>query len=141
MSDHKRILMLLSSNDVASVRRLLAAALRRGASAQTICTILTRAISGLYVPRGGFVQRDLDIAFLVKSIGGLRLLYALQRSHGIPSWRTVGRNTKIPRLLPSIAAPTSDEIRANITAFFWSFCETSSNTYTNWSSFWQHSYV
>ena len=50
MSDHKRILMLLSSNDVAGVRRLLAAALRRGASAQTICTILTCAISGLYVP-------------------------------------------------------------------------------------------
>jgi len=118
MNDHKRILMLLSSNDVASVRRLLAAALRQGASAQTICTILTRAISGLYVPRGGFVQRDLDIALLVKSIGGPRLLYALQRSHGIASWRTVGRNTKIPRLLPSVAAPTSDEIMANITAFF-----------------------
>jgi len=50
MSDHKRILMLLSSNDVAGVGRLLAAALRQGASAQTICTILTHAISGLYVP-------------------------------------------------------------------------------------------
>lgn len=70
MSDHKQILMLLSSNNVAGVHRLLAAALRRGASAQTICTILTRAILGLYVPRGGFVQCDLDIALLVKSIGG-----------------------------------------------------------------------
>jgi hypothetical protein len=118
MSDHKQILMLLSSNDVANVRRLLAAALHRGASAQTICTILTHAISGSYVPQGGFVQHDFDIALLVKSIGGPRLLYALQRSHGIPSWRTVGHNTKIPRLLPSIAAPTSDEIGANITTFF-----------------------
>jgi len=70
------------------------------------------------VPQGSFVQRDLDIAFLVKSIGGPRLLYALQRSHGVPSWRTVGRNTRIPRLLPSVAAPTSDEIKANITSFF-----------------------
>jgi hypothetical protein len=91
---------------------ILAAALHRGTSAQTICTILTHAISGLYVPQGGFVQCDLDITLLVKSIGGPHLLYAL---HGIPSWRTVGCNTKIPRL---IATPTYDEIKANITAFF-----------------------
>jgi hypothetical protein len=63
------------------------------------------------------VQHDLDIALLVKSIGGPRLLYALQRSHGIPSWRTVGRKTRIPRLLPSIAAPTPDEIKAILLLF------------------------
>jgi len=50
LGDYKRILMLLSSNDVAGLRRLLAAALRRGASAQTICGLLERAISGLYRP-------------------------------------------------------------------------------------------
>jgi len=42
--------MLLSSNDVVGVCHLLAAALHQGASAQTICTILNHAISGLYVP-------------------------------------------------------------------------------------------
>lgn len=83
MSDRKQILMLLSSNDISGVCCLLAAALCHGASTQTICTILNCAISGLYVPRGGFVQHGLDIAFLVKSIGCL--LYALQRSYGIPS--------------------------------------------------------
>jgi hypothetical protein len=40
LGDYKRILMLLGSNDVAGLRRLLAAALRRGASAQTICGLL-----------------------------------------------------------------------------------------------------
>ena len=40
--------MLLSSNNVVGLRCLLAAALRRGASAQTICRLLERAISGLY---------------------------------------------------------------------------------------------
>jgi hypothetical protein len=44
-------------------------------------------VAGLYRPQGGFVKRDLDIAFLVKAIGGLHLLYALGKSHGLASWR------------------------------------------------------
>ena len=110
--------MLLSSNDVAGLHRLLAAALRQGASAFTICGLLDRAISGLYSPRSGFTKRDLDIALLVKSIGGPRLLYALQKSQGFASWRTVGRHYKIPRLLPSISIPSADEINSNIASFF-----------------------
>lgn len=110
-------MMLLSQNDIAGLRRLMAAALRRGSSAHTICEVLDRAISGLYSPRGGFNKRDLDIATLIKSIGGPRLLYALQQSHGIASWRTVWRHQKIPKLLPSIGTPTSDEIAANIVSF------------------------
>jgi hypothetical protein len=46
--DYKRILMLLSSKDVVGVRRLLAMALRRGASPTAICDLLNRALSGLY---------------------------------------------------------------------------------------------
>jgi hypothetical protein len=78
--------MLLSSNDIAGLCCLLATALRQGASPQALCTILIHAISGLYAPQGGLVQRDLDVTYLVKSIGGPCLLYALQRSHGVPSW-------------------------------------------------------
>ena len=110
--------MLLSSNDVAGLRRLLAAALRRGASAQTICGLLERAISGLYRPRGGFTQREFDVSFLVKALGGPRLLYALQQSHGLASWRTVCRHVKIPKLTASIGIPSSDEISHNIASFY-----------------------
>jgi hypothetical protein len=110
--------MLLSSNDVAGLRRLLAAALRRGASAQTICGLLERAISGLYRPRGGFTQHEFDVSFLVKSLGGPRLLYALQQSHGLASWRTVHRHVKIPKLMPSIGVPSSEEISHNIQSFY-----------------------
>ena len=110
--------MLLSANDIADLRCLLAAALRRGASALTICEILDRAISGLYSARSGFTRRDLDIALLVKSIGGPRLLYALQKSQGFASWRTVGRHHKIPKLLPSIGIPSANEIISNIVSFF-----------------------
>ena len=118
LNDHKRILMLLSSNDVGGLRRLLAASLRKGASARTICGFLESAISGLYRPRGGFTQRDFNVSFLVKALGGPRLLYALQRSHGLSSWRTVRRHVKIPKLIPSIGVPSSDEIRKNIASFY-----------------------
>jgi len=118
IADHKHILMLLSSNDIVGLCCLLAAALWRGASALTICGLLDRAISGLYSSRSGFTKRDLDIALLVKSIGGPRLLYALQKSQGFASWRTVGRHYKIPRLLPSIGIPSVDEISSNIASFF-----------------------
>jgi len=100
------------------VRRLLSVALRRGASAQTICGVLEHAISDLCRPRGHFTQRDFDISFLVKSLGGPRLLYALQQSHGLASWRTVRRHVKIPKLITSIGVPTSDEISQNISSFY-----------------------
>ena len=93
-------------------------ALRQGASAQTICEVLERAISGLYRPHGRFTQREFDISFLVKSLGGPRLLYALQQSHGLASWRTVHCHVKIPKLITSISVPTSDEISQNISSFY-----------------------
>jgi hypothetical protein len=54
----------------------------------------------------------------VKSIGGPHLLYALQKSQGFASWRTVGCHYKISRLLPSINIPSVDEINSNISSFF-----------------------
>ena len=104
--------------DVAGLRRLLGAAHRRGASPAKICSLLQRAVAGLYRPRGGFVKRDFDIAFLVKAIGGPRLLYALGKSHGLASWRTVNRHIKIPKLMPSIGIPLAGKINHNISSFF-----------------------
>ena len=92
VQDHKRIMMLIASQEVAGLRRLLAAALRQGCSAQAIISLIQRSIDGLYTPRGGFSNRDLDIAFLVKAIGGPRLLYSLQKSHGLASETTIRRN-------------------------------------------------
>jgi hypothetical protein len=110
--------MMLGSNDVAGLRRVLGAAHRRGASPAKICALLERAIDGVYKPQGGFSKRDLDIAFLVKAIGGPRLLYALGKSHGLASWRTVNRHLKIPKLLPSVGVPSADEISHNISSFY-----------------------
>ncbi|KAJ7163663.1 hypothetical protein C8R46DRAFT_1163839 [Mycena filopes] len=116
LTDLQRIIMLLASNDVPGLRRILTGALRRGASPQAIYSLLERAIAGLFSPRGGFTERDLDVAFLVKSLGGPRLLYALQKSHGLASRSTVMRNGKIPHLISSIGVPTRKEIDSNIDA-------------------------
>ena len=110
--------MLLSSNDVGGLHHLLAASLQKGASTQTICGFLESVISGLYRPQGGFTQHDFDVSFLVKVLGGPHLLYALQQSHGLSSWRTVCCHVKIPKLIPSIGVPSSDEIRKNIASFY-----------------------
>ena len=55
---------------------------------------------------------------MVKSLGGPRLLYALQQSHVLASWRTVCHHVKIPKLITSIGVPTSDEIGQNISSLY-----------------------
>ncbi|RDB15564.1 hypothetical protein Hypma_004145 [Hypsizygus marmoreus] len=117
LDDGKRILMLLASEDVVGLSRLLTVALNRGTSITAILDLLHRAIEGLYSPRGGFTTRQLDVSFLTEALGGSRLLYALQKALGLASSSTVRRHHKIPRLLPSIGEPSSDEINANISAF------------------------
>ncbi|XP_006455832.1 hypothetical protein AGABI2DRAFT_121753 [Agaricus bisporus var. bisporus H97] len=117
MQEYKRIMMLIASNDVPRLNKLLSVSLRHGNSATAIAAQIQRAIDGLYSPRGGFTQRELDVAFLCQAIGGRRLLYALGKSHGLPSEASVRRTKTIPRLLPSIGVPTMEEIEQNIVAF------------------------
>ena len=109
--------MLIASQEIAGIRQLIAAALKQGRSARAIVALIERAIDGLYSSRGGFSERDLNIAFLVKAIGGPCLLYALQKSHGLASDSTVHRKNKIPRLLPSIGEPCPDDINQNMSTF------------------------
>jgi hypothetical protein len=109
--------MLIANNEIVGLRRLTAAALRHGSSAHAIAELMERCIAGLYRPRSGFMSRDYDIGFLVKSIGGPRLLFALQKSHGLISESTLRRHRKIPLLLPAISAPTKEENDLNMSTF------------------------
>ncbi|KAK7471312.1 hypothetical protein VKT23_002721 [Stygiomarasmius scandens] len=117
LDDYDRMIMLIASNDIVGIRRIIGSALYQGASPRAICDLLNRAINGLYAPRKGFTERDLDVAFLVKALGGTRLLYALQKSHRLASESTVRRHKKIPRLLASVHIPTKEEADHNILAF------------------------
>ncbi|KAF8150828.1 hypothetical protein B0H34DRAFT_665721 [Crassisporium funariophilum] len=95
----------------------MAAALRRGISARGLVLRLEQAIEGVYSPRGGYNQKDYDLAFLVQAIAGPQLLYSLNKSHGFASTMTVQRCTQIPSLLPSIGIPSAEEMRKNMTSF------------------------
>ena len=109
---------MLASNDVKRLKCVLGVALKRGCSVSAIVMRVEQAINGLYTARGDYSERELDIAFLVKSLGGPKLLYALCRSHGLPAYRTITNHRTIPRLIPSGSIPTADEISSNITSFF-----------------------
>ena len=111
------MLILLSQNKIAGVSRLLAIALRRGESPEAINLHLKEAISGTYKLRSGWTDRDCDVAFLVKAIGGPQLLYVLQHADGYPSATTLNRRKKIPDIAVSPGIPNATEIDMNIQAF------------------------
>ena len=118
MNDYQRLLKILASSDVKRLKCVLGVALKRGCSVSTIIIRVEQAINGLYTARGNYSERELDIAFLVKSLGGPKLLYALCRSHGLPAYRTISNHRAIPHLTPSGSIPTVDEISSNISSFF-----------------------
>ncbi|KAJ7772550.1 hypothetical protein DFH07DRAFT_993164 [Mycena maculata] len=118
VTDFKRIVALIASEEFAGLRRILEQALARGATPKMILAILERALHKVYRARGGFNKWDLDLSFLVKAIGGPKLLYALQKSLGLASISTIRRSQQVPKLIASIGTPTAEEIHSNISAFF-----------------------
>ncbi|KAF6753825.1 hypothetical protein DFP72DRAFT_1069028 [Ephemerocybe angulata] len=116
LNDFKRIMMHLSKNDIPGLRRLISAALKRHASPRVMMNLLERAVSEFRTAKG-FSERDLDLALIVKALGGPRLLFALQKAHGLPSESTLRRRQHIPTLLASIGVPTAAEVDANIEMF------------------------
>jgi hypothetical protein len=113
-TDYQCMTMLLAKHDIPGMRRLLAVAFRNGASTAAIITKLNLAIAGVYSPKGGWSEWEYDIAYLVKSIGGPKLLYALQKAAGLPSISTVKENRKPPQLLPCVTTPKEEEMKINI---------------------------
>jgi hypothetical protein len=118
INDHQRVTMLLATNDVRNLRRIISVALRNGASIPALLTLMQRSIDGKYSPRGSFSEREYAIGFLAKSLGGPRLLYALSKGDKYPSISTVAQKYRIPRIIPSVSVPSRQEISDNITMFF-----------------------
>ncbi|KAI1795787.1 hypothetical protein LXA43DRAFT_1090426 [Ganoderma leucocontextum] len=108
--------MLLGTHDVKRLRRLLEVAMRKGARPEMLLAQLQRSIDGLYMPNGRFDQRELDVAFLAKALGGTRLLNALMQSHGFASATTLQQQLDPPRVTPCVSTPTAKEISTNISA-------------------------
>jgi len=58
----------------------------------------------------------LRLCLLVKSIGGPKLLYALQKSHGLLPVSHLNKKRPVPRLLPSVGVLATADVEANITS-------------------------
>lgn len=99
--------MMLSQNKIAGVATILAVSLRNGDSPQAIYSKMEGAINSTYAPRSGWTEREFDIAFLSKALGGARLLYVLQKAEAYPSNTTLRRRRPIPELKVSTGTPSS----------------------------------
>lgn len=118
VSDYERLCYHISVSDYKNVNLVLQASLKNGSSPSAMVAKLQLAIQREYVPHPGVDERALDIGYLVKAIGGPKLLFALNRAFSLPSYRTIGRHRAVPQLVPSIFAPTFLEVSKNISTFF-----------------------
>ena len=109
--------MAISQANVARLQQLISVSLKQGAGIRTIVGRMKDAADGIYRPRG-YSEFENKVAYLVKAIGGPRLLYAMNHAHLLPSGRTARRHINPPELLPSIAEPTETEISTNISCSF-----------------------
>ena len=85
ITDYQRLVMLMSEHKIAGVSRILSVALRNGASARMIHSRLESALEGTYGPRSGWTEKEIDVAFVIKSYGGSRLLFTMQKEDAYPS--------------------------------------------------------
>ena len=118
LDDYERLFVLISVSDYKNVSQVLRVALKNGSSPAAVISKLHLAIEKKYTLHPGVDELFLDLACLIKAIGGPKLLFALSRALGLPSCRTVGNHRKVPQLIPAILAPSFDDASTNISTFF-----------------------
>lgn len=118
IDDYERLIYHIAVADYKNASRVLQVAMKNGSSPGAIISKLQLAIEGQYTPHPMTDEFALDLGLLVKAIGGPKLLFALNRSLSLPSYRTIGRHRKVPQLLPSILAPSLADVTKNISVFF-----------------------
>ncbi|CAN0263008.1 unnamed protein product, partial [Hapterophycus canaliculatus] len=80
LADDKRI---IAQGNVPGIRRVLAQALKKGCSSQSILEKLENALSGSYHARG-WTEEEKDLGLLILWIGGPSLLNVLHKTVGPP---------------------------------------------------------
>ena len=118
LNDYEWLCYHISVSDYKNVNLVLRTSLKNGSSPAAMVAKLQLAIEREYTPRPGVDEWALDVGYLVKAIGGPRLLFALNRVFSLPSYRTIGRHRTVPQLIPSILSPRYPEVSKNISTFF-----------------------
>lgn len=114
----ERLARHISVCDYKNVNTVLSVAMKNGSSPSAMVAKLSDAIQGTYTPHPTVTQFDVDLAYLTQSIGGPRLLFAMNSSLNLPSYRSLMRRQKVPVMIPSISVPTQTEVNENIGHFF-----------------------
>ncbi|CAM9174716.1 unnamed protein product, partial [Sphacelaria rigidula] len=81
---HKRIVMMVGSEDIGGIKRIFGQALREGKSVHAILATLESAVNRQYSARN-YDRKDLHLATVVMRIGGPSLLDTLHQAAGMPS--------------------------------------------------------
>jgi hypothetical protein len=118
VDDYERLFYHIAVLDYKNASRVLQVAMKNGSSPAAMVSKLLLAIERKYTPRSGTDEFALDLGYLVKAMGGPKLLFALNRSLALPSYRTIGRHRKVPQLIPSTLAPSFEDATTNISVFF-----------------------
>ena len=118
LDDYERLFALMCVSDYKNMSQVLRVALNNGSSPAAIISKLQLAIDKKYTPHPSTDELTLDLAYLVKAIGGPKLLHALNRALGLPSYRTIGNHRKVPLLTPTTLAPSFEDASTNISTFF-----------------------
>ncbi|KAG2344265.1 hypothetical protein BDR05DRAFT_975625 [Suillus weaverae] len=105
--------MAISENDIPRLQQVINVALRDGTSIHKIVNKLEDALKGVYCPRG-YGADDLDIATLVYRLGGRQLLFALNKTLGLPSLHTLQTRSVFTSITPTIGPIVNQNFDDNI---------------------------
>ena len=83
-NDFKRMVSLISKNEISRLDVLFSTCIKQGKSIHAICETLGRAIDGTYNHKK-YNEKSKDLGLLVLRIGGPRLVYAFNKLNIIPS--------------------------------------------------------
>lgn len=108
--------MYLAQHNVPALHCLLEQSLKWHMSAAKTLALFEQAVQGTYSPHGRFMDKDIDVAFLLKAFGGSKLLYAFQKHCSFASESTIQHHLNGPEILAAIGKITADYIDANIQA-------------------------
>lgn len=114
----ERFILQVSVADHVNSSRVLQVSVKNGSSSNAMIHSLQLTIEKHYTPHPRTDEFPLDIGCLVKAIGGPKLLFALNRSLSLPSYRTIGRHRIIPQLFPSILARHTGTPSGTLRRFF-----------------------
>jgi hypothetical protein len=112
---HKQFIMAIGSTKVERIERLIKASIAQNCGIRKCLDLLDKAAQQVYRTRN-YTEEDELRGLLLWRLGGARVADIAHRALGLPSVRTLRRQTLIPRLTPSAGQPTLEEVESNTRA-------------------------